>query len=106
MVKASAKRFPVALVGECVLVPIPQIDRAKTDLKNAMAIINSFNDENDMYKLGTKYGSLKSLYARNQFKVVNENFLDKNAYPDAEINLREYARRDSLTGAGIYELQL
>ncbi|XP_051158000.1 uncharacterized protein LOC127279602 [Leptopilina boulardi] len=57
MLKLSIKKFPPAANGDSVKVPIPYVDRSRTDPKNVLATVLSIDD--DMYVLGTKEGRLK-----------------------------------------------
>ncbi|XP_072380794.1 uncharacterized protein [Diabrotica undecimpunctata] len=97
MLKHSNDRFPVAKVGESVRVRIPEVDRAKADSRNIIAIIISVKDER-LYKLGTKHGILNQLYARNEFTTCKETLISVNNVPATEISLRECARKDSNLG--------
>ena len=62
----NKKSLPIA-DGTCVKVPIPSIDRAKGEFKYIIGITMGKNDQ-DMYKVGTKSGILKDLFARNQIQ--------------------------------------
>nr|CAI5842632.1 unnamed protein product [Callosobruchus analis] len=55
-------------------------------------------EKEGMYKLGTKHGTLSQLYARNQFTLCNEAFINVNAVPEHEITVRECARKESHLG--------
>lgn len=50
-------------IGDNVTIPVPDVDKAKTDLRNVMGIILKKN-EDDLYTIGTKYGTLNKLYCR------------------------------------------
>lgn len=43
-------RFPPVAVGSNVRVPVPNVDRAKGDLRNITAVV--LEDQNGLYKLG------------------------------------------------------
>lgn len=103
MFEQSAKRFKPAKIGDTVMVPVPDVDRGKSDFRNIEAVVLTV-EENGVYKLGTKHGLLNSHYARNQFTPCLEKFLDiKDLETDKEISLREAARYQSVgTGQGIF----
>ena len=69
----SEKKIPQGKIGDTVKVRIPDMDRARGDSKNIIAIILDVIDDN--YKLGTKEGRLAQLYTRNQFVICEEKFL-------------------------------
>lgn len=99
MKQASDKRFKPGDVGSSVRVPIPEVDRGRTDHRNLIGVVMEITD--GLYKIGTKHGSLKSLYSRGQFELCAENFLNMVEVPDVEISLREAATSASVgTGQG------
>lgn len=59
MKKSSDKRFKEGEVGNNVRVPIPEVDRGRTDHRNLLGII--MDATNGFYKIGTRHGVLKSL---------------------------------------------
>lgn len=91
MKEFSAKRFKAAEVGQCVKVPVPEVDRGKTDPRNILAVVIEVT-EDGCYRLGTKNGVLKQLYARNQFDPCKESFLSVEEVPkEKEVSLRQTA---------------
>lgn len=62
MLACSNAKFPIAEIGQSVRVRIPDVDRAKTDSCNIIAIILSVEKEK-LYKLRTKHGILNQLYS-------------------------------------------
>ena len=54
MVQNSNTRHGAAKVGDTVLVPIPQVDRGKTNPRNLVGIIMQIKDE--YYKIGFRGG--------------------------------------------------
>lgn len=99
MVENTNKRLKPALIGETVLIPIPDVDRGRGDHKNLKGIILS--DEDGFYRIGTEFGTLDSLYTRNQFSICKEKFLDPDSVPNTEISLRSAAKKSSSgTGQG------
>ena len=61
-------------IGTNVLIPIPNMDRGKEDPRNVLAVV--INKDELGYKLGTKSGTLRELYTRNQFELSDRKFLD------------------------------
>ena len=55
-------------VGDNVTIPIPSVDRGRTDPRNLIGIVTDISD-NDMYTIAVKSGILNSNYSRNQFDV-------------------------------------
>ncbi|KAI4469133.1 giy-yig endonuclease superfamily [Holotrichia oblita] len=50
-------------IGENIIIPIPDVDRAKADLRNIIGVVLQM-DEQGLHKIGTKYGILDKLYCR------------------------------------------
>jgi len=97
MLKRSNAKFPVAKIGQSVRIRVPEVDRAKADSRNIIAVIISVENES-LYKLGAKHGILNQLYSRNEFTICKEKFISINEVPETEITLRECARKDSNLG--------
>lgn len=81
--------------GVTVRIKVPAVDRAKTDARSLLAVVLS-KTENGFYKLGTKKGILKQLYAKSEFSVCKERFLKKEDVPSVEISLLQTAIKQSL----------
>ena len=56
--------------------------------------------DDGFYELGTENGRLPQLYARSQFSICKEQFLDAENIPDTTISLRSAATQDSVAGGG------
>lgn len=50
-------------IGDNIIIPIPDVDRAKADLRNIIGVVLQM-DEQGLHKIGTKYGILDKLYCR------------------------------------------
>lgn len=96
MLKRSNATFQPIETGKTVRVPIPEVDRAKTDSKNMIGIVLEAN--NGMYTVGTKCGVLKQKYSRNQLFPTESNFLNILEVPKEIVSLRKAANLESLTG--------
>ncbi|CAI6358371.1 unnamed protein product [Macrosiphum euphorbiae] len=95
----SNKKFPPALVGNTVRVPISDVDRGRGEAHNVLACVLEVT-EDGFYRLGNKTGVLKQLYARSQFTVCQQNFvaLDEVNH-EKELGLRSIATQEA-TGSG------
>lgn len=93
MLPLSKVKDPNAGVGKNVFIRIPDV-HCKVDNRNIVAVIMSVTNE-ELYQLGTKYGILNRLYARNQFTTCKEFFFTITEVPNHEITLRECARLNS-----------
>ncbi|XP_043462632.1 uncharacterized protein LOC122498785 [Leptopilina heterotoma] len=60
-----------------VTIPISDVDRSKTDLRNLIGVIIDFTEDND-YKVGTKDGIIAQMFIRNQIASKNNNFFSLN----------------------------
>lgn len=49
--------------GDNIIIPIPDVDRAKADLRNIIGVVLEKNQEG-LHKIGTKHGILDKLYCR------------------------------------------
>ncbi|XP_058789958.1 KRAB-A domain-containing protein 2-like [Phymastichus coffea] len=101
MISASNAKFAPANLGESVRVPVPDLDRGRSDSRNILAVILEKNNDG-LYKLGTNHGVLNQFYARNQFAICKEQFITINDVPDKMISLRECSRLLSMGGGQGY----
>lgn len=100
MISDSAKKFKKVGVGSCVALPIPELDRAKADHRNLIAVVLEEND--NFYKLGTKHGKIERLYMRTEFEPCKENiFLSVADVPEVEMSLRAHAQAESADGSQV-----
>ncbi|CAI6355308.1 unnamed protein product [Macrosiphum euphorbiae] len=82
----SDMSHPPALQGCNVRVKIPNVDRSKCNPQSIIAIVLEKTTD-EFYRLGTKYGILKQLYARSQFSLCTEKFITLRDVPDVDICL-------------------
>ncbi|XP_031334323.1 uncharacterized protein LOC116164310 [Photinus pyralis] len=98
MLQTSRKKFKPGAVGMSVRVPIPDVDRSRSDHRNILGVIMSVEDE--FYRIGTVHGVLKQLYSRNEFEICKQQFLKlENVKTDTEITLRSAAGKFSVSGS-------
>ncbi|KAI1728786.1 hypothetical protein DdX_00989 [Ditylenchus destructor] len=83
-------------VGQTVRIPIPPVDRAKTDPRNLLGVV--MQEEDGFYRIGTDHGILSQQYSRNQIEPSSSQFVSKENVPDKEISLRAAVGADSLSG--------
>ncbi|XP_060873867.1 KRAB-A domain-containing protein 2-like [Metopolophium dirhodum] len=99
----SDMSHPPALQGCNVRVKIPDVDRSKCDPQSIIAIVLEKTTDG-FYRLGTKYGILKQLYARSQFSLCTEKFITLSDVPDVDICLRKASESQSLgNGQGFFK---
>lgn len=96
MLNRSNSLFKPIEIGKTVRIPIPEVDRAKTDSKNMIGVV--IETSNGLYKVGTKWGVLKQHYSRNQLFPTDANFISISEVPESVISLRKAANSESLTG--------
>lgn len=94
MLALSSVKYPAANVGDNVVVKIPDVDRAKANDRNIIAVTMAVEKER-MYWLCTKHGILKQIYARNLFKHCKEKFISASKVRDEHVSVRECARKYS-----------
>lgn len=93
-------RFQHVEVGATVRIPVPNVDRAKVDHRNVMAVVMEANE--GFYQLGTQNGILPHLYTRNQFEPTSSNFLSIDEIPSTSTSLRSAATSSSMFGQGYF----
>ena len=71
MKERSVKRFKQAEIGDSVMIPLPDVDRSKAELRNVKGVVVEI-DESGMYKLGTEHGLLNHLYTKSVPSVRKE----------------------------------
>jgi len=83
--------------GTSVRVPVPLVDRAKSDQRNILAVVLKANEQGT-FILGTKFGILENSYTANQFDVCKEDFMDISEVSTnkTSISLREAAGLSSV----------
>lgn len=94
MKRDSDAQFPPPEIGATVRIPVPDVDRAKLDDRSILARVLRVAP-NDLYELGTRNGRLEQLYARSQFSICSEIFLNDEDIPQNTISLRSAARKES-----------
>ncbi|KAI1716210.1 hypothetical protein DdX_07244 [Ditylenchus destructor] len=101
MLQESAKRNAPISVGQTVRIPIPSVDRAKTDPRNLLGVVKE--EEDGFYRIGTDHGILSQQYSRNQIEPSSSQFISKENVQDKEISLRAAVGADSLNGGQRYK---
>ncbi|XP_008189275.1 KRAB-A domain-containing protein 2-like, partial [Acyrthosiphon pisum] len=98
----SESRLREGKIGESVKIRIPDVDKARSDLRSILGVILSVKNNN--YEIGTTEGKLQQLYARNQFEICKESFVQIETVPTTPpISLREAARKFSNLGGQGYD---
>ena len=95
MLSETAKRFKPAELGDNVVVPIPEVDRGRTDFRNLPGVITSVGGDGT-YTIGTQQGVLKQSYVRSQFIPTNTPLIAATDVPTKQVSLREAAQSESL----------
>ena len=68
MVKRSRRVLVEASIGDNVTIPIPAVDRGRTDPRNLIGVITD-KDDKGFYQIAVKNGVLDEKFSRNQFDV-------------------------------------
>ncbi|XP_061724387.1 uncharacterized protein LOC133530493 [Cydia pomonella] len=98
MKTASDQSHPPLKVGDNLIIPIPDVDKGKADLRNVIGVVLEVTSE-QLYKIGTKSGILNKLYCRSEFDGCEEKFLRQHEVPNVTIALRTVAKNVA-TGTG------
>ena len=75
MLKHSDSKFPRAVVGDNVRVPVPEVDRSKCAARNVIGVVMEVDEEKALYKIGTSEGVLTNLFTRGQFARSHRSFM-------------------------------
>ncbi|XP_050499952.1 KRAB-A domain-containing protein 2-like [Diabrotica virgifera virgifera] len=85
--------------GCTVRVPVPDVDRGRGDARSILGVVLDVVD-NGFYRIGTRDGVLKQLYARSQFNTCPVNIIKEDEIPmEKTLTLRTVATTQS-TGSG------
>ena len=91
----SNKKFSPIDVGKSVKVPIPSVDRGKGDSKNIIGVVLEKTEDN-LYKIGTKSGTIDKLCTCNQIQSCKQSFLTIEEVKDDPISVRSINKTESL----------
>lgn len=80
MKEASNKKYCSIKVGTFVKRPISSVDKSKGDPRNLIRIVMEVSAD-ELYKIGTRRGIIRSLYYRNRLSPCEENFLNLTEIP-------------------------
>ena len=99
MLESARKKLKSAQVNDCVRVPVPIFDRAKTDQRNLLGVITEVDDKG-MFTTATKHGLLAQKFSRNQFEVNDHGLMTTDNIPiekrHQSMSVREAAVASSL----------
>ncbi len=86
-------------------IPVSELDRGRADHRNIMTAIVSV-DEKGFFRLGTRFGLLKTLFLRSMFQLCTDSgFIALDDVPlDKEISTREAATKESVGGQGFFAM--
>ncbi|XP_063411146.1 KRAB-A domain-containing protein 2-like [Mytilus trossulus] len=87
-------------VGDNVIIPIPQYDRAPTDQRNIQGVVVEVGHFG--YRVGTIAGNLSGVLSRNQLESISDSSLSVTQIPDLQLSLREAVKKNSKTGGQGY----
>ncbi|KMQ85087.1 krab-a domain-containing protein 2-like protein [Lasius niger] len=86
----SDATYPPVDIGGNIIIPIPDVDREKADLRNLIGVVLERNKDG-LYKIGKKDGILNKLYCRSEFDESPQIFLTQEQVPEQKISLRTAA---------------
>ena len=69
------------------MVRVPDLDRECLAPRNVLAVVVDVSSSG-LYLLGTKEGLLERLYACNEFKTADSNFIEAHDVPSGSLSLR------------------
>ena len=77
MLFKAARKYKEAVVGDLVMVHLPEVDRGRCEFPNVHAVVLKVNDAG-LHKLGTKDEELKGYYNRNQFELLPHPLMNQD----------------------------
>ena len=83
----SNSRPPAVDIGTNIVVRVPDLDRECLAPRNVLAVVVDVSSSG-LYLLGTKEGLLERLYACNEFKTADSNFIEAHDVPPGSLSLR------------------
>jgi hypothetical protein len=87
MISVSSSSLPAVDTGTNVVVRVPDLDRGRLAPRNVLAVVVDVCSSG-LYLLGTKEGLLERLYARNEFTIANNNYIEANDVPSSSLSFR------------------
>jgi len=87
MRQKSDANFPNPSVGDTVCIPIPAVDRGKTDPRSILACVMEVTRDK-LYRLRTHDGIFNCFYAHSQCRFCHEKFVEVEKIPTTYISLR------------------
>ncbi|GFU37828.1 uncharacterized protein NPIL_646431 [Nephila pilipes] len=94
MFAISNIKQPNVNLSVTVRIKITEVNKAKTGASSSLSVVISKTEES-FYKLSTKNGILKQLYAKSEFSISKERFLTKEVLA-IEIYLSQKHQQDPL----------
>ncbi|KAG8173715.1 hypothetical protein JTE90_023691 [Oedothorax gibbosus] len=95
---SSDATHPPVEVGANVLVPIPEVDRAKADFRNLLGVVVEKQD--DLHRIGTAEGILNKLYCRSEFDTTAKFVTLEDVPIEKAVSLRTAARKAAIAPQG------
>lgn len=83
-------------VGDCVKIPVPNVDRGPATPRNVIGLILS-EPSPGTFRIGTAAGTLKTCLSRSQMEKASETLL-KGDVPAGAVSLRQAAASASVDG--------
>ncbi|XP_047540343.1 KRAB-A domain-containing protein 2-like [Vanessa atalanta] len=84
LIDATIKKIPRSDIGKSVLISVPKMDRGPLDIKYIHAKIVDIR--NGVYKVATKYGTIKNWFSRQDLQYLDTNYGDEIS--ESPISLR------------------
>ncbi|XP_071153655.1 uncharacterized protein [Mytilus edulis] len=97
LTKNTKQKLSELAVGDNVIIPIPQYDRAPTDPRNIQGVV-VVEVGNFDHCVGTIAGNLSVVLSRNQVESSCVSSLSVTQIPDLQLSLREAVKKNSRTG--------
>jgi len=99
VVKRTRVDLKAGVAGDNVAVPIPLVDRGRSDPQNILGVIVNRNLDTDQYTIAVKTGILNGGYSRNQFDLCPQKLLMfDDVDEENHVSLRTAVTAQSIAG--------
>ena len=86
MLKISNNKFPLGSVGDNVKIHVPDVDCGKCAPRNIIGVITEFDNQRELYRIGTQYRTMDTLYTHSQFDICEESFMNVQDVPNGSVS--------------------
>ena len=96
----SNAKLPSLAVGDCILLPVSEVDRGRLDTRNIPGVVSKVT-EHGSYRIATSHGVVNTTYSRNQLQRSDCQLLDlEDSIPEVHLFRKIASLHSTLGGQG------